>query len=117
MSYPGSYKGGSGVVVVQGESPGGLGSRVHLYSHWKGYELHRAIRRALAKQTQWGNPDYLARMIFCEMLEHDRQGTTGYGISSSRGAGRVIVVDCDLQTVKEGNVVHTFEEYGGAARA
>lgn len=76
-------------------------NRVYLYTHWNGYELPETLRRALVKgEDRWGDPQYLARVVFCEMVG-DNKGNTGFGISAEIGDNSypVIVVDCDAQEV------------------
>ena len=86
---------------------------VFLYTHWSGTELPVILKRALAKRWRWGDDQYLARIIFDEMIG-DRQGNeTGYGISSYCGDGnsRVLVVDTKSQSVSFDDKSWTFEEY------
>jgi hypothetical protein len=74
---------------------------VYLYTHWGGSELYSILRRALGKKERWGDHAYLTRIIFCEMVKDDMEGTTGYGISSTEGDGGTdIVVDVVKQTVQ-----------------
>jgi len=76
-------------------------SKVFLYSHWAGTELPEVTRQALARRQRWGDPAYLARIIFCAMVRGDEEAETGYGISSVVGDGddRILTVDCDTQEV------------------
>ena len=55
---------------------------VYLYQHWDGYELPDIVRNALAKKWRWADPEYLARIIFCEMVKDHLEEETGYGIGS-----------------------------------
>lgn len=77
------------------------GSQVFLYTHWGGYELPNVLKDALIRgEDRWNDGQYLARVIFCEMVKDDIEGTTGYGISSVIGdGGKDITVDVDTQTV------------------
>ena len=56
---------------------------VYLYSHRDGAgtyaDLHRALERG---RDRWTDNEYLARIIFCEMVKHDLHGKLGYGIGS-----------------------------------
>lgn len=58
---------------------------VFLYGHWMGQRapeiLKAALRRAIADQRS-ADSSYLGRVIFCEMVRDDLDGTTGYGISA-----------------------------------
>lgn len=84
------------VVVVENDE------QVCLYTHWMGSELPDVLRSALKRgKTRWTDGQYLARVIFCEMVRGDMEGTTGFGISQTIGDGgnQVIVVNIDEQTV------------------
>lgn len=59
---------------------------VFLYSHWGGYHLAMHVRDALKRAPdRWSDAQYLARVIFCEMVRGDVDGTAGYGISHTIG--------------------------------
>lgn len=87
------------------------GKRVYLYTHWQGQELPETLRRALARNQRWDDPQYLARIIFCEMVKGNEASDTGFGITACvhDGESRVILVDCEKQEVslegKEGTGV------------
>jgi hypothetical protein len=96
------------VQVKDGESS------VFLYTHWSGSELPETLKAALIRgKSRWNDGQYLARIIFCEMVKDEINGTTGYGISSVVGDGddRVILVDVGEQTVRIKGDTVTFEEY------
>jgi hypothetical protein len=80
------------VYVHEGDQPG-----VYLYSHWGGSTLPQVVRDALARGARWDDPDYLTRIIFCEMVKGDVSGTTGYGIGARVGDGADRIVDVDTQ--------------------
>jgi len=86
---------------------------VFLYSHWGGTELPEDLQRALAKKWRWNDTQYLTRIIFDVMTEERHGQETGYGISAWVGDGdrRVLVVNCDTQTVSYDGKTWTFEEY------
>lgn len=85
---------------------------VFFYTHWAGTELPATLQAALQHNERWDDPQYLSRIIFCEMVGNDA-GFTGYGISSviGDGEGRVLVVDADAQTISYGKQSWTFDEY------
>ena len=59
---------------------------VYMYSHWRGGELPSVVQRALRRgRGRWGDAQYLARMMFCELLDGDLDGETGYGLSTQLG--------------------------------
>lgn len=54
---------------------------VYLYTHDDGTALPLIVRDALARRLRWGDPPYLCRIIFCEMVKGHEDRETGYGIS------------------------------------
>ncbi|QDP57889.1 MAG: hypothetical protein Unbinned1693contig1002_33 [Prokaryotic dsDNA virus sp.] len=86
---------------------------VYLYTHWGGSELYDVLKRALSRKERWNDPSYLTRIIFCEMVKDDVEGSTGYGISSTAGDGGTdIIVDVAKQTVQG----QSFEEFIGEVK-
>lgn len=63
----------------------GKDGSVYLYSHWDGADLALTLREVLSRKQRWDDEQYLARMIFCAMTEHDPKGETGYGLGPSMG--------------------------------
>lgn len=87
---------------------------VYLYTHWHGSEAPSMLQRALHRgRERWAHPDYLARIIFCEMVRGNEMDVTGFGISSTRaGDSKHILVDIDTQTVTiDGGEAVGFEDY------
>ncbi len=75
---------------------------VWLYTHWDGSQLIETVRAALSKKWRWDDPEYLARIIFDEMVGKNQGKETGFGISSG-GSGDVdliVSVNCKQQTVE-----------------
>lgn len=74
---------------------------IFLCTHWTGSELPKILRDALKRgQSRWNDPAYLTRIIFCEMIRGDNEGTTGFGISNSQcDYGAELFVHCAKQTV------------------
>ena len=85
------------IIVKDGES------KVFLYTHWSGSDLPDTIKAALKRGTdRWTDGQYLARILFCEMIGGDIASTTGFGISSVIGDGGTdILINVDDQTVCE----------------
>ena len=84
------------VIVQDGDE------QVCLYTHWAGTELPQTLRDALERgRERWNDAQYLARIIFCEMVKGCEMETTGFGISQTPGdgAGRILYVNVDAQTV------------------
>lgn len=85
---------------------------VFFYTHYLGSELAVILRDALKRgrgdesgrgfnDNRWGDPPYLARIIFCEMIKDCVLETTGYGISNQIQDNEhpIISVDIAEQTV------------------
>ena len=89
---------------------------VYLYTHWNGTELPDTVRKALARKQRWTDIEYLARIIFCEMIKGNEAGETGFGIGTGEHGDNehdLIVVDTGKQTVTIGASVVSFERYIG----
>ena len=91
------------------------GSEVYLYTHWSGSDLPEVVQKSLQRgRDRWNDGQYLARILFCDMLDGDK-GTTGFGISSVIGDGGTdITVNVDEQTVEFRGATTSFAEYAAA---
>lgn len=59
-------------------------TKIYLYQHYDGYNLPNTVRDALKRgKDRWDDPEYLARIVFCEMIRDDIDVTTGYGIDAA----------------------------------
>jgi len=79
------------------------GSKIYLYSHWNGEEVYKALARALGREQRWDDPEYLARIIFCEMVKGQESEETGYGIGIEVHddiGHHIPVLDCSSQTIE-----------------
>lgn len=77
---------------------------VFFYTHWSGYLVKPILQTALRRgQERWDDPQYLARIIFCEMVKGDPQGVTGFGITTAIGDSGypLLCVNMDERTVCE----------------
>lgn len=88
---------------------------VYFYTHWSGSELNQTVREALDfGRERWDDPPYLARIIFCKLVEGHEVDLTGFGIDVEIGDGddQVVTVDLERKTVisLEGDK-ETFEEF------
>ncbi len=85
----------SNIVVKQPD-----GSSVFLYGHWMGSDSIRIVHDILSLKERWADHSYLARMLFCKMVEGDISGATGYGISTDMQDNEypLIVLNPSLQT-------------------
>ena len=87
---------------------------VYLYSHWGGSGLPVHLQNALNRgRDRWDDGQYLARIIFCQMVGTDMTGTSGLGITSSvwDNGYPIIEVDPDNQTVSIDDRSWSFEEF------
>ena len=89
------------VYMLEGESRGGSKTGVYLYTHWGGTELPHVVQRALARRQRWDDSQYLARIVFCEMVRGYEDEETGFGISAGMGDNEhpILVVDCRTSRV------------------
>lgn len=67
------------VYQYEGDAP------VYLYTHWRGSEIYKVVKTALARRLRWEDPPYLTRIIFCELVKGDEASETGFGITTSIG--------------------------------
>ena len=75
-------------------------SNVYLYSHWGSGNILLTVQEAMKKKWRWDDEEYLARIMFCEMID-DIEGETGYGIGSSEHGDldNIVIVNCETQTI------------------
>lgn len=85
---------------------------LYLYTHWGGSDLALDVQAGLKRgEGRWNDP-YLARILFCQMMDaDDLHGTTGFGISTTPIDGRVLRVRLDAQTVRVNGRDYPFDEY------
>lgn len=82
----------------------GTEAGVFLYTHNRGLALPEVVAAALSRgHERWDDEQYLARIIFCEMVRGDELGCLGFGISAlvGDGEGCILSVDVADQTVTQ----------------
>lgn len=88
---------------------------IYFYTHHEKRFLPMIVAKALARgKTQWDNPPYLARILFCELVIEieEVKGTTGFGIDTEPGGGGVtIYVDPYTQQVEFKGETYSFESF------
>jgi hypothetical protein len=86
------------IVLLQ---QGGEHNPLYLYTHWSGVELPQLLQRALRRRERWTDESYLARIIFCTMIEGYERRSTGFGISTYPIDNEypLLVVSCASQRV------------------
>lgn len=80
---------------------GEYGTDIWLYTHWGGRALPHTVATAIAREERWNQVEYLARIIFSEMIRGDIEGETGYGIGNHQHGDvyRVATVDVGEKVV------------------
>jgi hypothetical protein len=79
-------------VDAHGKQLGGL----YMYSHWAGSTIWKVVRSALERgRERWGDPQYLARIMFCELVRDSVLDDTGYGLGTSIGDNGHAIVRVD----------------------
>lgn len=59
---------------------------IYMYAHWAGSYLPQMLQSALDRgRGRWGDSQYLARIVFCEIVQDDVLSETGYGLSTFMG--------------------------------
>jgi len=90
------------------------GEKIYFYSHWGGSDLTDVLRKALERgKDRWGDEPYLARIIFCEMIQDDVMDLTGYGISPyiCDSEHPIISVCCSNLTIEIEGKKWSFEDF------
>jgi len=104
--------GDRGNIAIQYEN----GQRIYFYTHWKGSQTREIVKKALARKERWNDDAYLARIIFCELIDGDTDGETGFGISPNEcdPENPTIVVDTVEKKVWVDDCVsYTFQKFIG----
>ena len=78
-------------------------TEIYFYTHWTGYLLAKDVQNAIKRgQDRWNDTEYLARIIFSEMIQRGVLDTCGYGIGVNTHDDLqhdIITVDCNTQKV------------------
>ena len=88
-------------VWENGGAPRSAEQPVVFYTHWGAREMLHDLKQVLKRKVRWGDPSYLCRMIFSEMIRDDVEGETGFGIQTRNvGDAEVeIVIDMSRKEV------------------
>lgn len=74
------------IFFVDSELDDTLWNGIYMYSHWGGSFLPSQVQHALARgRGRWGDSQYLARIVFGELVADDVLGETGFGLSTVIG--------------------------------
>ena len=72
--------------------------RIYLYTHWGAEHLEDTLRDALVRgRSRWADPEYLARIIFSEMIKDEVLDTTGYGLAPHVMDDEFPTIEVDLR--------------------
>jgi hypothetical protein len=78
---------------------------VWFYTHHFGSDMKELVREALARKLRWDDPPYLARIIFCNLIQHcgGLEGESGTGIDTAPNDNEhpFLIVDTAKQLVYE----------------
>lgn len=55
---------------------------IYLYQHYDAYNLPEKIRKVIEEGKRLDDPEYLARIIFCEMVKDSKDQECGFGIGN-----------------------------------
>jgi len=86
---------------------------IYLYTRSGGSGLPFVLQGALKRgESRWNDESYLARIIFCEMIQTRVMDETGYGISIYPPDNEypLLVVDCASQEVSVSDCPYNGEE-------
>lgn len=90
------------------------GGKVYFYTHNGGRDLAETLQSALTRgRDRWDDPQYLSRVIFCEMIQGNVLGETGFGISPTVGDNSYAYVEVHthVQIVRIGLHSWGYEQY------
>lgn len=91
------------------------GNDIFFYSHWSGRDVDNIVQSALLRgKSRWNDESYLARIIFCELIQRDVLELTGYGISPyeiEAGSPKCIVDMPNQETTDTNGDRWSFEKF------
>jgi len=96
------------IIRSAGDAP------LYFYTHWNATRMPHAVQQSLLRaKDRWEDSPYLARIIFCDMIQGEERATTGYGISTLPYdvSYEDLVIDPEQCTVTCKDKRYTFEEY------
>lgn len=88
--------------------------RVYLYTHDTAKNLLANVHNILSKESRWDDPDYLSRMLFCEMIPESFWGSdTGFGIGTQLYADVELLISLDTvnQKITVSSGLHEFDNF------
>ncbi len=88
--------------------------RVYLYTHDTARNLLSNVYNVLIEEKRWDDPDYLARMIFCEMIPQEFWNSdSGFGIGTQLYVDTELLISLDTvaQKITVSSGMHEFENF------
>jgi len=80
------------IYFVDSESDGHWAG-LYMYAHWLGSALPSIVRSALERgSSRWGDSQYLARIVFCELVQTEVLDEIGYGLGTQLGDNEHLIV-------------------------
>ncbi len=95
---------------------------IYLYTHWGADRLADVVRDAMDRgRGRWTHSEYLARIIFSDMIKDNIDGETGYGIGTGEHGDieKLITVNLadasvEIRDVYSGKVaIFSFDDFTG----
>lgn len=75
----------------------GLYGTIFLYTNKEAYNLTNVVMNVLSAKVHWDDPDYLSRMLFCNMVPKDQwYDTNGFGIGTQMYVDVKLLITLDL---------------------
>lgn len=79
-------------------------AKIYLYTHWGAEGLEQTLAKSLDRgRERWGDPAYLARVIFTDMTRDVGNELTGYGLDVAEcdPEFKTLAVDLESKTVND----------------
>lgn len=89
-------------IVIEKDT-GMFPHEVYFYTHWHGRKIKPILKAALIKGVdRWDDPQYLSRVIFCELVSAGKDEVTGFGITTAIGDGgyKLLCVNMEEKKVR-----------------
>jgi len=90
--------------------------RIYLYDHNGADGIIQKLYNVLSKKVRWDDPDYLARMLFCEMIPFEFwESDSGFGIGTVLYESTNVLVTLDfpkqrvvIQSILDKHAIESF---------
>ena len=83
---------------------------VFLYTNKEAYNLTNVVLNVLSEKVHWDDPDYLTRVLFCNMVPKDQwYNTNGFGIGTQMYIDVKLLITLDI--VHQKITLMDFDKY------